>query len=132
MNLTIQRTYQPKCTPGDLLHNDSLLMHSLELPWLNNERNKSCIPEGTYLVIKEHGNQNRKYNYFRLPQVPGRSGILIHIGNYTKDVKGCIIVGLELLDLNKDGIIDIGGSTKALAKLWSYTPDLFTLTIKSK
>ena len=61
----------------------------LELPWRDNLKQKSCIPEGIYQTkwIK-----SPKFGFcYQLLDVPGRSNILIHKGNYAGDVdKGFI------------------------------------------
>ena len=71
---------------------------------------------------------------FRLKDVPGRVGILIHIGNYAAgtgriDTKGCILPGRYFVDLNDDGILDVAESTKAMRELWDVLPDKFVLYI---
>ena len=71
------------------------LCFTAELPWCDNEPEKSCIPTGIYDV--------RAYtslahpNVWELLNVPGRAGILIHNGNIPEvDSLGCIIVGMKL------------------------------------
>ncbi len=67
-------------------------IYTLELPWLDNQTNVSCIPQGIYNVSPY---SSAKYpNVFEICSVPNRTAILIHIGNYTKDTRGCILVGL--------------------------------------
>lgn len=64
---------------------------TLELPWKNNQHNVSCIPVGVYTVQMIY---SEKYKYhFTVNTVSDRQGILIHIGNYTADTHGCILVG---------------------------------------
>lgn len=64
---------------------------TMELPWLGNKANESCIPEGEYLCNRvtkiKHG------ECFELFQVPNRTDILIHKGNFPTDSRGCIILG---------------------------------------
>ena len=72
---------------------------TMEPPWLNNIRSRSCIPEGEYEVkIKE----SSKYgSVYEVQNVPGRSDILFHSGNYAgdeesdlrSDTDGCILPG---------------------------------------
>ena len=45
--------------------------------------------------------------------VTGRSGLRIHVANYTRQLEGCIAPGYTLVDLDKDGKIDISQSTAA-------------------
>lgn len=75
-----------------ILNVDGEVFHTLENPWKDNQREISCIPEGDYLV-KPYSSQ--KYpDVYELQEVPDRSKILIHVGNYEKDTKGCILLGM--------------------------------------
>lgn len=82
---------------------------TLELPWLNNQRNISCIPKGTYQVKQEWWWSKAKSTYL-LQNVTGRGGIRIHSGNYFSDIQGCILLGNSFVDINKDGILDVVNS----------------------
>jgi len=132
MKLLISRTYYDNFTLGSMfVLNGEELLHrckSIELPWLNNQRNVSCVPEGTYNVIKDYN-----INKFRLLWVRDRSGILIHVGNfvagYHKDSEGCILPGNYFYDLNDDGMLDIAESAMAMNSLWQVLPDRFKLII---
>lgn len=64
---------------------------TLELPYKDNKKKISCIPKGTYRA--EVGNSETRGKVVYVKGVKNRQGILIHIGNYTKDTKGCILVG---------------------------------------
>lgn len=72
---------------------------TLELPWQDNKRQVSCIPVGGYECRKVQS--PRFGNVYGLKQVPGRSNILIHWGNYAGNVLsgfrthsyGCILLG---------------------------------------
>ena len=114
---------------------DSLIYHCvcLELPDLGNQHFTSCIKEGTYLCKQEYSDKF-KYHY-RLYDVPGRSGVLMHIGNYAAgkkiDTEGCILPGLYFADINADGNTDVAESTKAMIKLLSILPKEFMLKITS-
>lgn len=100
---------------------------TLELPWLDNEPQKSCIPPGTYKVVDRY---SPKYgNHFHVLNVPGRSYILIHVGNYYTEIRGCILVGQTHQDINKDGIRDVTSSKATMAKLNELLPKSFTLEI---
>lgn len=88
---------------------------TLELPHRNNERNISSIPEGEYLAKKV--NSPTYGNVFEVLNVPNRSHILIHAGNFYTDTKGCIIVGNAFRDINADGVKDVLASKSTLAVL---------------
>lgn len=136
----VKRVYLPSETLGSIYYKDEMLCKSMELPWKDNQRSISCIPEGSYTVTKEppipandpQGRKPRDYWHFRFHDVPKRSGVLIHKITYVKDLQGCIGVGLDFKDWNRDGVPDMADSTKALEKLVKTLPDKFTLTIKAK
>lgn len=127
----ISRTYLPSETKGSFyaFDGEKLLYRCkcIELPWNNNERNASCIPEGTYEVVKYVS--EKRGNTFLLKDVPGRSDILIHKGNFKRDTLGCILPGIYFIDIDSDEIPDVGESTKALENLYDVLPDKFSLTI---
>jgi len=126
-NLTflLKRTYQNKDkTLGTLYLQDAnneivFMCRTLELPWRNNERKVSCIPAGTYQIV--HHNSPKFGWSLWLQEVPGRTGILIHKGNYTRDILGCILPGLYHDDIDKDGIKDVVHSTVCVDALKHYT-----------
>ena len=132
MNVVIERVYLPTETLGSMYINGVFACKSMELPWKDNARSVSCIPEGSYKVIKQPPKEDRPYPYFRLPEVPGRTGILIHKISYVSVLKGCIGVGMEFADLNKDGVPDIIRSGEALQMLINKLPDSFTIVIRKK
>lgn len=103
---------------------------TLELPWKDNKRNVSCVPSGDYKVVKRY---SPKFgNHFHLTNVKDRSYILIHKGNYYTDIRGCILVGSDLTDINKDGHLDVISSGNTMNKLLKIMPDKFDLTIVQK
>lgn len=75
---------------------------TLELPWRNNERSISCIPQGEYKVIQRASPRFGKIYW--VTEVPNRSYVLIHSGNYAGDVskgykthvQGCILLGQKM------------------------------------
>ncbi len=58
------------------------------------------IPVGVYTCRKTYNRKTLGGLYieetFEVMNVPGRSGILIHVGNSEKDTSGCILLGLGL------------------------------------
>ena len=72
---------------------------TLEPPWRDNAKSYSCIPQGTYHVRPRYS--PRYKHHFHVLDVPGRSLILIHCGNFAGDRElgyrthstGCILVG---------------------------------------
>jgi len=137
MNVQLLRTYLEKETVGEfrVLDDDNQLIyrcHTVELPDRQNQVGVSCIPEGTYSVQKEKPNKHFNYVHFSVLNVPGRSGILIHIANYVSQLKGCIAPGRDLIDMNGDRLPDVNYSNVVMKDLANLLPDRFSLTIKRK
>jgi hypothetical protein len=102
--------------------------YTLELPYNDNKKQVSCIPKGEYNVEKR---QSTKYkNHFHVLDVPNRSYILIHQGNYNWHTKGCILVGKTLTDINGDGLRDVTSSVATMNKLNKILPNYFKLEIR--
>jgi len=92
-------------TFGVLLYSTRFLFTG-ELPWRDNRRGESCIPCGTYEVVMR--TSPRFGRCYEVQDVPGRSHILLHNGNFCGDdtmgfdthVDGCILLGLNRGKLN--------------------------------
>lgn len=71
--------------------------YSLELAWKDNAQNVSCIPTGIYQC--KLINSPKFGAVYEVCDVPGRTHVLIHRGNFAgtfplkSDVEGCILVG---------------------------------------
>jgi hypothetical protein len=93
--LIIRDTFSEKSTLGKLFINGESFCDTLELPYINNERSISCIPAGRYKVRLRTARESatRDYLHLLVQDVPDRKWILIHIGNYPSQTKGCILVG---------------------------------------
>jgi len=107
---------------------------TLELPNNGNQKGVSCIREGFYEVVK--CDSPSKGECFKVLNVPGRSDILIHRGNFAAskpggkvDTQGCILPGTYFTDLNGDNFLDIAESTRAMSRLLLTLPGKFTLYI---
>lgn len=100
---------------------------TLELEDDKNKKQKSCIPKGTYTVKKRYS--SKFGNHLHITNVPGRTAILIHSGNYHRDILGCVLVGTSYQHLDKDGYLDIISSVPTLKKLLAVLPDQFQLEI---
>ncbi len=134
MRLEILRLKQspiedPKQTEGVLYLRDNegtLLFEcvTLELPWLDNKRRISSIPAGKYPVRFRSAKESPSLNYdhIHIYNVPNRSYILVHSGNYNWHVQGCVLVGKEHRDINKDGLLDVTNSKATMAALMKNIP----------
>ena len=93
--LIIRDTFTEKSTIGKLFINGENFCDTLENPYINNERNISCIPEGQYKVRLRLARESatRDYLHLLVQDVPNRKWILVHIGNYPSQTQGCILVG---------------------------------------
>lgn len=89
MELELTRTYFPNGTNGEILYNNKRVCSSIELPWLDNKQQVSCIPEGKYALTKRY---SQHFGWHLLVNdVPNRELILIHAYNDAlKESKGCI------------------------------------------
>ena len=94
------RTYHADGTNGVVLLNGERVCYSIELPWRDNVRNISCIPEGIYPLSKRYSNRFGWHIWVK--DVPQRSGILFHPANDAqREVRGCIAPVRELTGAGK-------------------------------
>ena len=121
--LIIRDTFTKESTIGELFLNGERICDTLENPYINNERNISCIPEGEYKVRLRLARESatRDYLHLLVQDVPNRDWILFHRGNSAKDTSGCILVGLGsqqdyvktstfAMDLLMKEIVNLGGT----------------------
>jgi hypothetical protein len=87
--LLVRQFHGQKGTNGELFIKGKKFCNTIELPWRDNQRRISCIPEGRYRVVKRY---TPKFGWHcLLLDVPDRSLILIHAFNDAlKESKGCI------------------------------------------
>ncbi len=100
---------------------EGLDFYTAELPWRNNAVRMSCIPAGRY-VCRPYS--SRKFpDVYEVKDVPGRTAILIHAGNFAgdtarglkSDVQDCILIGLGRGELRGQPVVT--SSRAALDKL---------------
>jgi hypothetical protein len=129
----IRASENDKSTTGELFVNGEFLCHTLELPYKNNQSYISSIPSGTYSALVRY---DKKDNWrLQLENVPDRTGIQIHLGNYPSDIIGCVLVGHKII--NKDNTIQESSAAYAALRTKFYgttdpnsSPDLqVTVTI---
>jgi hypothetical protein len=75
-------------------------LYSVEPPWVGNKQSVSCIPEGIYkLRYRNSGVVSRSTSGeftggWEITDVPNRTFIMIHPGNWPQDFKGCVGPGI--------------------------------------
>lgn len=95
MVITVERKYKcDKYIIGRLFVGDVEFCHTLEPA--ESGIAHPAIPKGAYYINIVWSPKFKGY-YPRLENVVGRSGILIHSGNYPKDTLGCILVGFNTI-----------------------------------
>lgn len=97
--LTLKRFHQDDNGTVGVLRVDDHSFYTLELPWKDNERSVSCIPSGAYILTPHAWSDDNAFKFkktWEVNDVKGRSSILIHVGNFTSDTDGCILVGMGL------------------------------------
>jgi hypothetical protein len=106
---------------------------SLELPWKDNQRSVSCIPEDIYKVRKRLADESgsRDYDHFMVMDVPNRSYILWHAGNFYWDIEGCILMGQAHIDINHDTLKDVTDTKRTIAELYALLPNQFDFVVTS-
>ena len=111
MVLVLHRTYSSEGTQGIIEWNGTIVCYTIELPWLENQRQISCVPEGEYELQKRF---SKKYGWhIQLKNVVNRDLILFHPANDAqKELKGCIAPVTFITGIGKGSM-----SRKALAKL---------------
>lgn len=89
MVLILKRNYFPDGTNGKLECEGKTICNTIELPWKNNERKVSCVPEGKYFLEKRY---SAKFKWhIEVKNVANRSDILFHpANNAMQELNGCI------------------------------------------
>ena len=125
---TITRIPQDKQTLGKWISYENgkviFACDTIELPYINNQKQISCVPKGVYLVKYR---ESAKYpRHYHLQDVPNRDLIFVHQANFVgsknpkthkADLLGCIGVGNGYGDIDGDGTVELLKSTPTLKKL---------------
>lgn len=138
MELTLFRfSYTPHATYGALLYEGQPVCVTLEDPWLGNQKCISCIPEGIYTCRRWTSRNAAIGKTWKVVDVPGRSGILFHAGNWagqpgvasgplSGDTKGCILLGQSFgipRIAGNEGRVGVVTSARAVQKFMELTKD---------
>lgn len=91
--------YSPDGTFGKMYVPGGFECYTVELPWKDNQPRVSCIPEGMYGLGKRYSPVVQRSSGgefevgWEVQNVPGRSLIMIHPGNWPSNFMGCIGTG---------------------------------------
>jgi hypothetical protein len=108
MNLTLTRFGSTPFGTFGNLEVGGKVFYTVERPWLDNEKGKSCVPLGHYSLVWQPTTTPVPASYeggtWYLnggTVTAGHTGahrtrIAIHIGNVSEDVQGCIALGRAL------------------------------------
>lgn len=115
MELLLEREYHPSGTNGILTCEEQFMCFTIELPWRDNRRMISCIPEGQYKLALRFSERHRLH--LQVNKVPGRKLILIHkANNALEELKGCIAPVTELLSPGR-GIRSLAAFTNLMKRV---------------
>lgn len=128
MDIHLERIRLDKNGTYGVLISDHPIAVTIEKPWKNNQHIISCIPSGVY-KCKRFDSPHFGPNMWLLDNVPDRSLILIHYGNFTQNSNGCILLGSSFADVNEDKIMDIASSKLAYNNFMLLTRDEKELTL---
>ena len=111
INLRLERRLDDgKGTFGRLYtENDKEICRIVERPWLDNQKKISCIPTGRYKLgfypagkkfypryKKMFADVGNERGMIQILDVPGRTHILIHRGNYPTNSWGCLLTNTSV------------------------------------
>ncbi len=102
-------------TFGVMLDDNLPFCVTLERPWVYNQKEISCIPDGNYTCRRI---DSLKFgNTFEVTNILGRSEILFHKGNIAEDSHGCIILGEQYEPImGKNGVVSSGKAFEEFLK----------------
>lgn len=92
---------------------------TLELPWRDNKKSESCIPIGKYNLVRSRYDDRKT---FLVSEVPGRTGIYFHAGNWPKNTTGCILLGSNFVDFDNSISASIPACTEFADMISSLAP----------
>lgn len=114
-------------------------IYTCERAWLNNAPGKSCIPEGSYEVVRHESPKFEECfalvgDGVVIPPTPDvRWGILFHPANWPDQLEGCIAPGLFFGPIPRarewPQSLGVGQSRAAFNYLLTLMPDVWHLEI---
>ncbi len=84
------------------------------------EHPTKCIPYGRYECVRDF---TGKYRFWKILNVPGRTAIEFHIGNYITDTVGCILLAQDRAFMRNDKTNQIELSITPSAKVFKKIID---------
>ena len=93
--ITASREYLKHYTRTSFALPNGEQRYFLELPWRDNEIGKSCIPEGVYIVDRDHSGR-MQYYALRNEETAPRTFIEIHPATYLRNLEGCLGPCMEI------------------------------------
>lgn len=95
-SLVLERVYGAVATHGRLTYKGLFVCYTLELPWVGNQKQLSCIPEGQYVLKRRYSERFKEH--LEVLDVPNRTLILFHpANNAQRELQGCIAPVTEFL-----------------------------------
>lgn len=105
------------------------ICNTLELPWKDNQRSVSCVVpcrgRARWTRSQRFSKaQGRDVFMWELLDIPDRSGIRVHSGNYAgvdfTHSLGCVLPCTDWKDINRDGILDGTASKAAMDRFLAF------------
>lgn len=118
--ITISRTYYSDCTLGRLFI-VGFSCHTLELPYLGNEPNKSCIEPGVYDYRVAYSDRWQR-DVIWIDGVEGRTAIQGHPANKVEDLLGCFAVGDSVVSMTNSKSPCVANSRATFDRLLKLIP----------
>ncbi len=123
--------------PGRLYHNDKFICYTMEKPWIPHETSKggkpysSCVPAGEYTLVDYDSARYGKVKILVNPSLDVMATaddrmtheqrfkcLAFHLGNYSRNFKGCIGAGYDYV------LMDEGMGITNTQKVCAETNDL--------
>lgn len=100
MEFVLTRVYKSGGTNGTLTLNGHFVCFTIELPWMENKKNISCISEGKYELKARFTPEFQ--NHLEIMDVYNRSLVLIHpANNAIEELRGCIAPVMQLTGIGQ-------------------------------
>lgn len=98
----VRDSYSDMGTFGKLYIDGKFFCYTVEQVWNDNKTDVSCIPEGTYKLMRRYSPIVKKTSAgefdegYEITGVQGRTFVMIHAGNSKRDLRACLACGDSL------------------------------------